>query len=31
MIERLCGGPLSVEPYLEQMESKMGEIYGLAD
>jgi carboxypeptidase Taq len=31
MIERLCGGPLSVEPYLDQMEGKMGEIYGLAE
>jgi carboxypeptidase Taq len=29
MIERLCGGPLSVEPYLAQMERKMGAIYGL--
>jgi carboxypeptidase Taq len=29
MIERLCGGPLSVEPYLAQMKRKMGEIYGL--
>jgi carboxypeptidase Taq len=31
MIERLCGGPLSVEPYLGQMRRKFGEIYGLAD
>jgi carboxypeptidase Taq len=29
MIERVCGEPLSVEPYLRQMERKMGEIYGL--
>ncbi|MGH2961164.1 MAG: carboxypeptidase M32 [Solirubrobacterales bacterium] len=29
MIERLSGGPLSVEPYLEQMRRKMGEIYAL--
>ena len=29
MIERVCGAPLSVEPYLDQMRRKMGEIYGL--
>jgi carboxypeptidase Taq len=29
MIERLSGGPLSVEPYLAQMRRKFGEIYGL--
>jgi carboxypeptidase Taq len=29
MIERVCSGPLSVEPYLRHMERKMGEIYGL--
>ncbi|MGH2980696.1 MAG: carboxypeptidase M32, partial [Solirubrobacterales bacterium] len=30
-IERLCGGPLSVGPFLGQMERKIGEIYRLAD
>jgi len=29
MIERLCGAPLSVEPYLDQMRRKMDEIYAL--
>jgi carboxypeptidase Taq len=29
MIERVCGEPLSVAPYLHQMERKMGEIYAL--
>jgi carboxypeptidase Taq len=28
-IERVCGAPLSVEPYLDQMRRKMGEIYDL--
>jgi carboxypeptidase Taq len=31
MIECLCGGPISVKPYLRQMERKMGEIYGLGE
>jgi carboxypeptidase Taq len=31
LIERICGGPLSVEAFLDQMRRKMGEIYGLAD
>jgi len=30
MIERLTGGPLSVEPYLRHMRRKMGDIYALA-
>ncbi|HSJ16962.1 MAG TPA: carboxypeptidase M32 [Solirubrobacterales bacterium] len=29
-LERVCGAPLSVEPYLAQMRRKMGGIYGLA-
>ena len=30
MIERVCGEPISVEPYLAQMRRKFGEIYGLS-
>jgi carboxypeptidase Taq len=29
MIERVCGEPISVGPYLDQMRRKFGEIYGL--
>jgi carboxypeptidase Taq len=29
MIERVCGGPLSVEPFLGHLARQMGEIYGL--
>ena len=28
-IERLCGGPLSAEPYLAQMRAKVADVYGL--
>jgi carboxypeptidase Taq len=30
MIDRVCGRPISVQPYLRHMERKMGEIYGLS-
>jgi carboxypeptidase Taq len=29
MIERVCGEPISVGPYLDQMRAKFGEIYAL--
>jgi hypothetical protein len=29
MIERVCGEPISVGPYLAQMRRKFGEIYAL--
>jgi len=29
MIERVCGEPISVGPYLAQMRAKFGEIYGI--
>ena len=27
-VERVCGGPLSVEPFLEQMQAKVAALYG---
>jgi carboxypeptidase Taq len=29
MIERLCGGPLSVQPYLDHLRRKAADVYGL--
>lgn len=30
-MERVTGGPLSIEPYIAYLKDKFGELYGLAD